>query len=279
MAALTNPHVDSDIGLLSIGGLDLTCAMSNASWNVEKQTVDVGGPCREGALNQTTGRQGTLSGSFYGASGNGFVTNYLDLSAVAVGGVTVKPQLYTLDVSGSFGKAKLPGFASGMAEGVLKKNYSGSIEMQLDDTDIVQTIVIAAEGSTNSAAQVVLTFTLNGVVVTFPVQLNGDSGGIQTGEYQKVTVPFVSQAPARGTAFPTAPTTLPGSPGLLDWALLSPRTNLAFTFTSKGTHGLVRAGYLTFDSFSFRLADGEITTFDYVFKTYGDWTTANNGAG
>lgn len=278
MAALLNPHQDSDVGLLSIGGLELTCAFPNASWTADITNENVAGVCREGDLNQRTNRQGTLTGSFYGASSNGFVTNYLDLSALMVGGVDVKPQLYTLQMSGSFGKQRLPGWISGMAEGILKKNYSGSLEMVLDDTDGVQAIMIASESGVNADAQTALSFTLSGKTVTFPIALNGNTHPIQVGDYQKVTVPFLSQAPARGTAFPTAPTSLPGTPGLLDWALLTPRTNRAFTFTSKLTHGLVRAGFLTFDTFNFTVADGAITTFDYTFKTFGDWTTTNNGA-
>jgi hypothetical protein len=276
--ALTNPHYDSEVGLLTIGGIDLTCSFENAQWTVDKTNTNVGGPCREGDLMQTTNRQGTLSGSFFGGTSNGFVTNYADLTAITVGALNIKPNLYSLSINGSYAKQRLPGWVSGTAEGITKKNYAGSLELQLDDTDLVQQLVIAAESSSVSGAQVALAFTLLGTTVTMPIQLDGTDGGIQTGEFQKVTLPFVAQAPARGTAFPTTPTSLPGSPGLLDWALLSPRTNRAFTFTSRATHGLVRTGFLTFDSFSFVLSDGEVTQFEYTFKTYGDFTTSNNGS-
>lgn len=277
--ALTNPHYDAEIGSLLIGGLDLTCSLDSVMWSVDNTNVNVGGPCREGDLNQRTNRQGTLSGSFFGGSSTGFVTNYMDLTGITVGGLNIKPNLYTLTINGAFGKQRLPGWVSGVAEGVLKKNYSGSLEMQLDDTDLVQQIVVAAENDDVSDAQVALLFTLLGTAINIPVQLDGSNGGIRTGEYQKVTVPFLSQAPTRGTAFPTTPTALPGTPGLLDWALLAPRVNRAFTFTSRETHGLQRTGFLTFDSFAFSLTDGEITRFDYVFKTYGNFATTNTGDG
>lgn len=275
MAELTNPHQAQDVGSLIIqAGANLVCSLENATWTASKANSDVRGLCRPGALNQRTSRTGTLAVKAFGNSTSGFVNTDVDLTALTLGGQTVVPQLYTLTIGGTFDKAALPAIGvSGTAMGVTGQNYNGSVEVQIDDTDIVQALIIASEGDDNAAAQVNLSLVLNGVTIAFPVQLDGNTHAFNQGQYQRITLPFVSQAPARGTAFPTSPSgSLPGSPGLLDYALLSPRTNLSFDFISKLTHGVRRQGFLTWDGFSITVADGAITDFSYNWSTYGNWT-------
>jgi hypothetical protein len=276
MAALLNPHQAQDVGslIIQVGG-NLVCALENATWTANKATGDVRGLCRPGALNQRLSRTGTISAKAFGNSTSGFANTDVDLTALSIGGQTVLPQTYSLSISGAFDKAALPSIGtSGTAMGVTGQNYNGSVEMQIDDNDIVQALVIASEVADETQAQVVFTMTLNGTVITFPVMLNGNTHAFTQAQYQRITIPFVSQAPARGTAFPTSPSgNLPGSPGLLDYALLSPRTNLSFDFISKATHGVRRQGFITWTSFTIGVSDGAITDFTYNWDTYGDWTT------
>lgn len=279
--SLTRPHEHDDLGSLTIGSVSgLVCAIDTVSWQVSKTNTDIRGACRPGQAMQTVKRQGTLSTKLYsGSSVGNFVSTDMDLTSVLLGGVNAKPNTYSIQLNGSFDKQRLPAIGvSGIAEGIVGQNYAGTAELQIDDTDFVQTLLIASESGTFSDAQVVLSFTLGGKVVTLPVQLDGNTHSSGQGQYQKVSIPYIGQAPPSGTAYPTAPTTLPGSPGLLDYALLTPRTNLAFTYVSKTTHGLVRTGFLTWDSFALTIADGAVTDFSYVWKTFGDWTTINNGS-
>lgn len=281
MAALTNPHQSQDVGSLIIqSGSDIVCALNNATYTYTPTTDDVRGLCRPGARNQQTGAQGRLSIQPYFNGSNGFFLADYDLTAITFGGVTILPQLYTVTLNGTFDKQPLPAMGVfGAAQGVQGQNYDGTVELQIDDTDVVQALIIAAEGTDLAAKQMVFSMTFNGQPITFPVQLGTVTHVFNQGQYQKVTFTFSSQAPARGTAFPTAPTTLPGSPGLLDYALLSPKTNLSFVFTSKVTHGIVRSGLITQDGFTVTFSDSAVAVFNFNYATYGNVAVSNNGTG
>jgi hypothetical protein len=279
MAALLNPHEALDTGSLTINaGGNLVCTLENVSWDATPERSDVRSLCGQGMRGQRTGRQATLSLKALIEASTGVISSDIDLTSLTVGGVTVLPQTYSFSLSGAYDKSRLPGIGvSGISEGVTGKSFSGSIELQIDDTDVVQTLVIASEGSSGASAQAILSFTINGTIVAFPVELVGNAHVLNQGAYQRVTLRFESQAPNRGTTFPTTPASLPGTPGLLDYFLISPRSLLAFVFSSKATHGLLRTGNLRCDAFSIGVTDGAINDFSYTLKTDGDWTTANNG--
>lgn len=268
---LTNPHTHNDLGSLTIGAVAVLCALENVNWSSSADVSDVRGPCRFGAYNQITKDQATLSAKMFGPSTTGFVNTGVDLSALTVGGVDMKPYTYSLNLSLAFDKQDLPAIGVlGKASGVTGKSYSGSLELVLDDTLSAQNLVVAAESRTLADREVVLSFTSNGVVFALPVQLTGTDGGSTQGEYQKVTVNFAGQAPLVGTAYPTSPV---GTTTLLEKALNSPKTNLAFTYSSKLVNGLLRTGFLTWDSLNITITDGAVTDYSYSWMTFGEWAT------
>lgn len=101
---------------------------------------------------------------------------------------------------------------------------------------------------------------------------------IQRGDYVRSTINFTGQAPARGTAYPTLPTTLPGTPGLLDLALLNPKGRFAYDFISRNSYGVRSNGFVRFGDFGFNYTTRGLTYFDYQFMTDGNFTTVLRGA-
>lgn len=266
----TNPHTHNDIGTLTIGGVAVLCSIDNVNWSATADRTDVRGPCRFGAFSVITKDQATLRAKLYGA-GAGFVNTSVDLSAVTIGGVSIKPVMYTLNLSGGFDKQDLPAIGVlGKAQGITGKSYTGSVELVLDDGLVAQNLIVASESRTLADREMILSFTSNGVAFTIPVQLTGNDGGSEQGNYQRVTLNFEGQSPASPTAYPTVPG---GTTTLFEKALNTPKTNLAFTYVSKTVSGVSRTGFLTWDSFNIVISDGTVTDYTYNWMTYGDWTT------
>lgn len=280
--ALTNPHTHSDLGTLTIGGADITCVLRSASFDHSADTEDIRGACRFGALSQVVKEQGTLSASAYGAGTVGARTSHLDVSVLSIGGVSMFDYVYSIDISGEFDKQALPGIGVlGRAEGVVGKGFSGSIVLTAGDgasgnPGAVQALQVAAKSANLNNREKVLNLTINGHPLELTVLLTSVQVSSEEGQYQRVTIQFVGQAPAAPGQYPTQPDEIGDPPSLLELAIFTPKTPLAFTFTTHPTEGVVYSGSLTWDGWSFSVADGAVIAYDYTWKTFGNYTATAN---
>lgn len=267
--------------MLTIGSADIVCVLRDVTFEHSSTLEDVRGACRFGQYRQETKRQGTLSVNTYGTGTAAPRTSHLDMSALNYGGVDLRDYTYTLSLSGSFDKAALPGNGvRGVAEGITGKNWAGSLELQPaagtgGNPGAVQALQVASASTVHADREKEFELVLNGNPFKFMTYLEGFTFNSSEAQFQRVTIPFGSQTPAAPGLNPTLPASIPGSPSLLDYAIHSPKTNLPFTFASHTTEGVVSTGFLTWDTWSFEIAEN-VVLYTLSWRTFGNYTVTAN---
>lgn len=270
-----NKQTSGDVAVFTIGGSSQLAVLNAVTYDLEFDTEDGSVVSQDARVLQKGKRGGTIKYTQYSTISDGLRVSALECSVFTIGGADYLPTLQNLRFSGE----NETGDSSGAADKWKynqwkgKRDYSVEIDLWLPAT---AGVALAAEmhNAARATTHLTVSFTLNGVAITLPMNVYKAVHKITDGEFAMYTISAKGMRPDNlATAFPTSPT---GTTTLLEKAFNAPGTALALVLTSHATEGVAYSGNAVISAFGFEITDGKVVKTDYTFLTQDTWTATAN---
>jgi hypothetical protein len=262
-----------DIGIFTAGGIALVAAGTNFTFSMTNEKQDAGLIARLGKNSQGVKTNCKLSVDLASVVSGSQRVSHVNVTAFTIGGVSYLNVLKSFTLSGSFEHVMQAGVGEKYGKPqVTAKDYQISVDIDVESDD-AKTLFDFLGGSDFSNNDQTVSITVNSVVLTFAMNLNEATLTGQRYALQQISMSFDGGDPGAGV-YPAAPT---GTSTILEKALNAPTTEVSFTFQNalaSDTHGIKASGTAVFDSFSFKVVDGQLVEENYSFVTYSTVTLA-----
>ncbi|MFZ4483740.1 MAG: hypothetical protein ACOYOL_07155 [Chthoniobacterales bacterium] len=262
-----------DVTALSLDGSSILGAFANATLTMPNDLVNAKPASRNGMRNSVAKKSWSLSTELMSVVSGSRKVQHTDISVFTLDGVdylgifngTLTGTITQVEGSLSGSKWKDPQNTDidfGFSGKVLVPTATGGAQALLSD----------AASSTLTDAEMVVSFTLNGIAVTLPMTLASVSLGLQSGGLQEISIELSGNSPDSG-AYPTAPT---GTSSLLEKAFNSYKTAITFAMTTHATEGGAFSGSAKLKSYSIGMNDGQLVNVQYNYEGSGALTFTPN---
>lgn len=266
-------YAGSNVGIFTAGGILLAGSGTNFTFEMMNEKADAGLVARLGKHNQPVKTEGKLSVTLNSVTSGSTRVSHTNCTAFSIGGTSYLGQLRSYSLSGSYEHRQQGGTGEKYKrQQVTAKDYQITVNLDVATT-MSYTLMNFLAGSDFTGASKTVLITVNGVTVTIPMNLNQGTLAAQRYELQELALSFDGADPG-SSAYPTLPT---GTTTILEKALNTPTAELSFAFQnalSGDTGGFNGSGTAVFDSFSFKVNDGQLVEETYSFMTTGTITMA-----
>lgn len=266
-------YAGTNISLFTVGGIALASSGYTFGATVTSDTVDAGLVTRLGKYNQPVKQGLALSIERNGIVSGAERVSHLNVSAFTIGGTSYLALLKDLNLSGSFDTEMQAGIGEKFQKPqVVAKDYSITASLNVASGTALA-LANMVGGADFASSDQTLSFTIDSVVITIPMNLITFDLGIQRAGLQSISLTFQGADPGAG-AYPAAPT---GTTSLLEQLLNTPTAELAFSLqnvASGDVNGVRLTGNCVAESFSIQTSDGQLVSETYQFQSYGTVTTA-----
>lgn len=262
-----------DVSIFTAAGIALVGPGTNFTFALTNEKQDAGLTSRIGKHSQPTKTNGKLMVDLSSIAAGSTRVSHTNLTAFTIGGTSYLDVLKDLTLSMTYDKVMQAGVGEKYGKPqVVAKDYTIAVNLDVDTGDAKAFFDMIAGADFSNVDQTV-SFTLNSVVVTIPMNLNEGTLTAQRYQLQSLALAFDGADPGAGN-FPSAPT---ATTTILEKALNAPTTEMAFSFQNAlaaNTGGIAASGTCVFDSVSIKIADGQLVEEQYGFVTYGAVTIA-----
>jgi hypothetical protein len=261
------------VSIFTVAGVAMVGAGNKFDFTVSAEKADAGLIARLGKHSQPVKASGKLMVDLNSVASGSTRVSHMNVSAFTIAGTDRLAILKSFSISGTFDKVAQAGVGEKYAKPqVVAKDYQVSIELDVT-TGVVKAMMDKLTGSDFTGHATTVSITLNGVTLTFAMNLNEGTLSSQRYSLQSLQLSFDGADPGAGN-YPAAPT---GATTILEKALNAATTEMAFSFQnaqSADSGGIAASGNVVFDSFSIKIADGQLVEESYGFETYGTITIA-----
>jgi hypothetical protein len=256
-----------------LAGVAIVGPGTNYTFELTNEKQDAGLTSRLGKHSQPTKCNGKLMVDLSSISSGSTRVSHVNVTAFTIGGTSYLDVLKDLTLSCTYDKVMQAGVGEKYGKPqVVAKDFQIAVNLDVDTGD-AKTFFDMIAGADFSNVDQAVSFTLNSVVVTIPMNLNEGTLTAQRYSLQSLALAFDGADPGAGN-YPTAPT---GTTTILEKALNAATTEMAFSFQNAlaaNTGGIAASGTCVFDSVSIKIADGQLVEEQYGFATYGAVTIA-----
>jgi hypothetical protein len=263
-------HQIADLSVFSAGGTSLLGDIESVEYTVDETQVDGSKTSRLGKNMNGVKLEGKIRTSLLSTISGTQRVSHLNLTAATLNSVNYLGLIRNFKFSATYEHQRRAGVGSWfMRNQVTAKHFTASFDLDCEDS-IASVLMIAAHSSTYGNREMVLSFTLNSVVITLPTRLKTVAFKTERDGLQVLSITVEGSDPGTGN-YPTAPTT---SATLLTKALNDPTTEIAFDLTSKAASGFDVTGTMTWDTMDFEVADDGLVKTNYSWMSYGTVTAS-----
>lgn len=262
-----------NVSLFTAAGIALVSPGTNFTFALTNEKTDAGLIARLGKNSQGVKTNGKLSVDLASIVSGSQRVSHINVTAFSIGGTSYLAVLKNFSLTATYDHVMQSGVGEKYGKPqVVAKDYQITVDLDVKADDI-KTLFDFLGGSDFSNNDQTVLITVNSVTITIPMNLNEGTLNAQRYNLQQLSLSFDGGDPGAGN-YPTAPT---GTSTILEKALNAPTTEMAFGFqnvASADTHGINASGTCVFDSFSFKVTDGQLVEETYGFATYGTVTLA-----
>ena len=265
-----------NVSIFTVAGVAMVGAGNKFDFTVSAEKADAGLIARLGKHSQPVKASGKLMVDLNSVNSGSTRSSHMNVLAFTIAGTSRLAILKSFSISGTFDKVAQAGVGEKYAKPqVVAKDYQISIELDVT-TGVVKAMMDKLTGSDFTGSATTVSITLDAatpVTLTFAMNLNEGTLSSQRYSLQSLQLSFDGADPGAGN-YPASPT---GTTSILEKALNAATTEMAFSFQnalSADSGGIAASGYVVFDSFSFKIADGQLVEESYGFETYGTITIA-----
>lgn len=266
---MANKQASGDMSVFTIGGSSMLEVIKDVTLEWNYAEVDGTALAVEGRQPQTTRGGGSITTGIRSTIADGTRVTNLECSALSIGGTDFKPYIRRLQITGDNETEDTEGATGATQWNQYKGKKSLMAEAELWIPSVNGTgLSLVAFSTTRATRDLVISFTINGVVCTFAATITRVQHAFDEGDWQVYSVTLKGKA-SDTDPFPTAPT---GSTSLLEKAMNTPGAVYALVVTSHATEGVTYSVNGVISNYSFEIAENTLVNTKYTFLSQGPMT-------